>query len=113
MTTNTPEGSGIVERLRTTVFAQPAEGQRLQLVAEEAADRILTLEARLAAVEAENGRLREALEPFATFARDNVDEEGWSGLEQHQSIDVWFGPSEFSRAAAVLGTPTNSDTGAS
>lgn len=53
----TPAGAGdLVERLRGKVFA--AEGQRLRLVAEEAASRI-------EALQAEVERLRWALKPFA------------------------------------------------
>lgn len=42
---------------------------------------------------------REALEPFATWAADNTDSEGWAGnLCEGDRVRDWFGPSEF-RAA--------------
>lgn len=40
-------------------------------------------------------RLAAASETFAEWAAENVDDEGWSGGEQKQSIVTWFGPSEF------------------
>lgn len=49
--------------------------------------------------------LREALEPFATFGADQVDDEGWNdtGLStKEERIVDWFGPSDFRRALAAL-----------
>jgi hypothetical protein len=45
-----------------------------------------------------------ALEPFATFANDNTDCEGWNdaGLStKDERVVDWFGPSDFNRAATV------------
>lgn len=50
-----------------------------------------------------NNPLVEALEPFATFAANNVDEEGWAGLRcERERIVDWFGPSDFRRAALAV-----------
>lgn len=63
----------------------------------------------------ENARLRKALEPFATWAADNVaaEEDGgyfWNGLGcQRERIHVWFGPSDFGRAAEAFALPTFSE----
>jgi flagellar biosynthesis/type III secretory pathway protein FliH len=65
-------------------------------------DRHAEMQSRLSAVEADRDRLREAIEPFATFSDGNVDDDGWSGLEQRQPIHVWFGPSDFRHARASL-----------
>lgn len=46
--------------------------------------------------------LEAALVPFASFGEDNVDEEGWNGLEQRASITTWFGPSDFRAARDAL-----------
>lgn len=47
----------------------------------------------------------EGLKPFATFADNNVDEEGWSnpasGCQKERVVD-WFGPSDFRRARSLL-----------
>lgn len=52
----------LVERLTSPpVFAEPADSQRLRLVAQEAATAIRALQARLAVVEGENVALREKL----------------------------------------------------
>jgi hypothetical protein len=50
-------------------------------------------------------RLREALEPFSTFAETFVDEDGWQSSMRNERIVDWFGPSDFRRAAAALSTP--------
>ena len=47
----------------------------------------------------------EALEPFANFAANFVDDDGWNGvgLSVHKErISYWFGPSEFRAARAAL-----------
>lgn len=49
------------------------------------------------------GELREALEPFATFADTFVDEEGWNGPMSTTRIVDWFGPSDFRRARSAVG----------
>ena len=43
----------------------------------------------------------EALEPFSSFAA-NVDSDGWTSNIHRERISVWFGPSEFRRAAEAL-----------
>lgn len=48
---------------------------------------------------------REALGPFASFAADNVGDEGWNevGLStKDERIVDWFGPSDFRRARNAL-----------
>lgn len=53
----------------------------------------------------------DALEPFATFAEQAVDENGWSDLGlslKDERIVDWFGPSDF-RAALAARTPITSD----
>lgn len=45
--------------------------------------------------EAELQALREALEPFQTFAECHIDEEGWTGPMKTTRIVDWFGPSDF------------------
>lgn len=55
------EVAELVERLRGTIFAEPAESQRLRLVADEAATALTSLAARVEALEA-------GLEPFAVRA---------------------------------------------
>ena len=59
----------------------------------------------LASLEAQGWVLvpKEALEPFAQFARDNIDDEGWTSNIHRESISTWFGPSDF---RAVLNVPT-------
>ena len=44
----------------------------------------------------------EALAPFAAFAAQAVDGEGWSGREQNASIHTWFGPGDFRAASAAV-----------
>jgi hypothetical protein len=49
--------------------------------------------------------LTEALRPFATFAENNTDDDGWAGSScQRDRICDWFGPSEF-RAALTRSQP--------
>jgi hypothetical protein len=43
--------------------------------------------------------LREALEPFASFAATFIDDEGWVGPMNKERIVDWFGPSDFRKAA--------------
>ena len=63
--------------------------------------RALKAEATISALEAENKRLREVLEPFKTFAEHAVEQvdDSWvwrtSGKER---ICDWFGPSDFGAA---------------
>jgi hypothetical protein len=47
-------------------------------------------------------RVREALEPFSTFADTFIDEEGWNGPMRTTRIVDWFGPSDFRRAASAI-----------
>jgi len=47
--------------------------------------------------------LREALEPFASFADTFVDAEGWTNSMRRERIVDWFGPSDFRKARAALG----------
>lgn len=57
-------------------------------------------EATIAALKAENERLREALEPFST---NWADENGWTeNACQKDRIVDWFGPSDFRAARAAL-----------
>jgi Lar family restriction alleviation protein len=72
------------------------------------------LQARVAELERENARLREALKPFATFADDNVEFVPFNPLTMSQSycwnadavkndrIFEWFGPTDFGAASAAL-----------
>lgn len=53
--------------------------------------------------------LEAALEPFAAFGANNVDEDGWNGLEQCASIHTWFGPSEFRAARDALGAKPDAE----
>jgi len=49
-------------------------------------------------------KLREALEPFATFAENYVDPEGWNDVgisASHERIVDWFGPSDFRQARTL------------
>jgi hypothetical protein len=51
----------------------------------------------------ERERLEEALEPFATFAKNNTDEDGWTeGACKGERIVDWFGPSDFRAALEAL-----------
>jgi hypothetical protein len=45
--------------------------------------------------------LREALEPFASFA-ENTTENGWATNIHREGISTWFGPSDFRRARTAL-----------
>jgi hypothetical protein len=48
-------------------------------------------------------RMRSALEPFATFGKNNVNEDGWKeGCAGRDRIVDWFGPSEFRAAVDAL-----------
>lgn len=60
---------------------------------------------QIEALRAENAKLREVLEPFASFAPTFVDADGWTGPMNKERIVDWFGPSDFRRAADTL-TPT-------
>ena len=51
---------------------------------------------------AENERLRGALEPFSSFANENVDENGWISTTHRERIVDWFGPSDFREARAAI-----------
>ena len=53
-------------------------------------------------LKAENERLREALEPFASFSAEFVDQEGWTGPMSKARIVDWFGPSDFRAASTAL-----------
>jgi len=53
---------------------------------------------RVAELEAEVQGLRAALVPFARFAADNVDENGWKSGIHREPISYWFGPSDFRMA---------------
>lgn len=67
---------------------------------------IATKDAEIARLTAENERMREALEPFAEFAENNIEHDGWGGLRcERERINVWFGPSDFIRARAALSIP--------
>lgn len=44
----------------------------------------------------------EALEPFATWAENEVDAEGWKNPPMRERIVDWFGPSDFRAAAEAL-----------
>jgi hypothetical protein len=46
--------------------------------------------------------MREALEPFAEYGTNNVDDDGWTGPMSHTRIVDWFGPSDFRRARAAI-----------
>lgn len=47
--------------------------------------------------------LRKGLEPFATWAADNTDDDGWAGLRcEGERIKDWFGPSDFRKARSLL-----------
>jgi len=37
----------------------------------------------------------EALKPFAEFAAQNVNDDGWTSRIHGEPISYWFGPSEF------------------
>src|SRR5260370_28838266 len=50
---------------------------------------------------------RTALEPFATFAANNTDENGWTSTVHREQISTWFGPSEF--RAALTGEKGKSE----
>ena len=82
-----PEDSELVERLRAKVFAGPAEDQRLKLVAEEAADRLASLQADNARLIAREAELRVALQWVADHAkklRKGTDD--WFELVEFESI---------------------------
>lgn len=70
-------------------------------------DLAMAIVAERATKDAENERMREALEPFAEFAKHNIDSDGWGGLRcERERINVWFGPSDFIRARdAILPFP--------
>ncbi len=50
-----------------------------------------------------------ALEPFATFADENVDSEGWTSSTQRERIVDWFGPSQFRAAQEAFDVITGDD----
>lgn len=74
-----------------------------------AGGRLATERARAEAAEKDRDEARGALKPFATFAADNIDAEGWDGIKHRASISTWFGPSDF--RAAHLALTTSPDTG--
>lgn len=48
-------------------------------------------------------RLRRALQPFADFAENNIEGDGWGGARSEKDrIYVWFGPSDFISARAAI-----------
>ena len=50
-------------------------------------------------------KLREALEPFAAFAENYVDPEGWNDVgisASHDRVVDWFGPSDFRQVRTAL-----------
>ena len=74
---------------------------------------LLAAQAKLAAAEACSDRVHAklaasdaALEPFAAFGLDNVDDSGWAkNGYQGDPIRYWFGPSEFRAAIAASHRP--------
>lgn len=58
---------------------------------------------RIATALSREKELEEALRPFASFAKSNVDDDGWknNGIHRGRIVD-WFGPSDFRAARAVL-----------
>lgn len=91
-----------IERLRGETFlasAEAAEHHRDNAIKMWDEERKLrtTAEASLAT-------MREALEPFASFAANNTDDDGWAGTQcQRERIVDWFGPSDFITARRALG----------
>lgn len=59
-------------------------------------------EARALKAEAERDGLRGAVEPFATFAREHTDENGWTIGTGRDRLGDWFGPTEFQTLLAAL-----------
>lgn len=49
-----------------------------------------------------NATLRMALEPFAEFAHDLVNDDGWIGSIGRERISDWLGPTDFRTARAAL-----------
>lgn len=60
----------------------------------------MSTDGHLHAKSARIAELEAALEPFADFADDFVDEHGWRMLPGR--VFDWFGPSDFRRARAAL-----------
>ena len=82
------------------------------MIGSTASRRAPSREAGATSVDEKDRRIAEleaALEPFATFGANNVDEDGWSGREQGASIHTWFGPSEFRAARDALGTKPDAE----
>lgn len=59
----------------------------------------------------ERAKAVEVVRPFADFG-ENVDTEGWTSNIHREGISVWFGPSDFRRAAAYI-TESQSQEGES
>jgi hypothetical protein len=88
---------------RTHLFRRenddPAEYEALLRAARRATDAELRAESAEARVKA----LEEALKPFANFAMDNTDGDGWAGNRcERDRIADWFGPSDFQAVLAAL-----------
>jgi len=79
--------------------------ERSNLIATKA-EQLVALMKRATAAEAKVALLTEALKPFATFAENNTDDEGWAGSTcQRDRIVDWFGPSDFRAARRALSEP--------
>lgn len=80
----TGKNTDLVERLRAKLFSYPAEGQRLELVALEAADYIEGLEATISRSDAELARVCEWL-------RETAPQYGHEALAQAIERKEWAG----------------------
>lgn len=80
-----------------------AEALGIRRTADIAPDRLAVLLDGYLALLSERRKMVEALEPFAAFA-ENVDQHGWTSDIHREAISVWFGPSDFRRAAALTGS---------
>lgn len=59
---------------------------------------------RLSTLQRSADQMREALEPFSTFAKFAVNDHGWIDGYGREQISTWFGPSDF-RVALTASNP--------
>jgi len=91
-----PESShDLIKRVQPYYSNLPSGGM---MVLDDLVNVLRDLEVKFDNQHTELVEARTALEPFATFAANNTDENGWTSTVHREQISTWFGPSEF-RAA--------------
>ena len=102
----------LVERLRAgPIRTGDSENGEYELYdIEDASEAMAEAADELTAITAKVALLTEALRPFATFAENNTDDDGWAGTCQRDRIVDWFVPSDFRAARRALSEPDKNET---